>query len=676
MKEFNVNKIFEDIKKLDKAYQNGNPLIDDGSYDTMYFELLDYLNNHSEEETDEMRSYLNNAEPDITLKAKKIKHPYHIISLAKSQTIDGIKKYLSKWNNSNKNDKYYTDKFLVERKEDGLTVVLYFNDKRMPNNFIAVTRGGGKEGQDITNKVINFANLNIDELKEKIGSQHLVIRGEAMIDDDDFNNMNSNNKFANSRNAASGTLMANDPSLVKERNMKFYAYSIVNKEDFIDQGYTELDCMNLLMQLGIEVTGDINSFDNTNEGKQQLIEYIKNFDSNKRSMIGHAIDGLVIKPNCILHLDEIGYTGHHPNSDIAYKFKAEQEVAILADVKWQKSMNGKLTPIGILDHPVNILGANISKASLASIQNIEKRDIMLGDHVIIRRSNDVIPQIVGPVKELRDDSEIDIHELIPKDASRKGAILYSPVNNNNKMLESWNKFVGEDCLNLNGISLNTIKTMYKNGLIDINDYSSIYRIDRDKFISIKGLGEKTYNNLIKQLKSNIPQLSGLLLMLPAEGLGYKLANKVANTIEKINPGDSSKDLKDLAWYGIKDQNGIGNHAKEILNNLFNEDNVNRLELLSDYIPLVQNKEEINEFKDNNEDLLLNNLHFVITGKFNLKRKEIEKIINDNGGIVDGSIKKTTNYLLMNGDRISNKTKKAKQLNIPIINWDQFMNMIN
>lgn len=660
---------FSKIKKLDKAYQKGKPLIDDGSFDTIYSNFVTYINNHPDEANEEMKKYINYAEPDINLDTKKIKHPYHIISLAKSQTIDGVKKYLSKWNNKDKKDTYYTDKFVVERKEDGLTAVLYFNDKRMPSNFIAVTRGGGKEGQDITNKIYNFANLNINDLISKIGNSHLVVRGEAMIDDADFNKMNKNNEFANSRNAASGTLIAKDDSLVKERNMKFYAYSVINKEDFKDK--SELDYMHMLDNLGFEVTGDIHSFNNDEKGKEELVDFINNFDSNKRNKIGHAIDGLVIKPNYTGNLDKIGYTGHHPNSDIAFKFKAEQEVAKLARVEWQKSINGKLTPVGILDHPINILGATISKASLASIKNIEERDIMLNDNVIVRRSNDVIPQITKSIKELRNGSEIDIHTLIPKDAIRKGAVLYAPVDRDEQLIESWNRLVSPLCFNLNGISEKVIKELYNNNLIDLNDFSSIYYVNKNKFIQINGLGEKTYNKMMAQLKDNQPKLSNLLQILPVEDLGEKLATEVANILQVIIPGKMTNDeMIDKVWNVLKNKNGFGNHTKEILNNLFTNDNMN---LLYSLYPKIELKEPLKKNKIINGKL--SNKHFVITGKFDLKRKDIEKIIVDNGGTIDKSLNKNTTYLLKNGNKESNKTKKANKLGIDIINWDEFNNML-
>lgn len=660
---------FNKIKKLDKAYQDGKPLIDDGSFDTIYSNFVTYINNHPDEATKEMKQYINFAEPDITLNTKKIKHPYHIISLAKSQTIDGVKKYLSKWSNKNKEDKYYTDKFLVERKEDGLTVVLYFNDKRMPSNFIAVTRGGGKEGQDITNKIYNFANLDIDDLISKIGNSHLVVRGEAMIDDADFDNMNENNEFANSRNAASGTLIAKDDNLVKERNMKFYAYSVINKEDFEDK--SELDYMNMLNNLGFEVTGDIHSFNNDEKGKEELVDFINNFDSNKRSKIGHAIDGLVIKPNYTDNLERIGYTGHHPNSDIAFKFKAEQEVAKLAKVEWQKSINGKLTPVGILDRPINILGATIKKASLASIKNIEDRDIMLNDNVVVRRSNDVIPQITKSIKELRNGSEIDIHTLIPKDAIRKGAVLYAPVDRDEQLIESWNRLVSSLCFNLNGISEKVIKELYNNNLIDLNDFSSIYHVDKSKFIQIDGLGEKTYDKMMSQLQNNQPKLSSVLMILPVEDLGEKLATEVASILQVIIPGKmTNEEMINKVWNVLKNKSGFGKHTKEILDNLFTDDNMN---LLYSLYPAIKLEEPSNE--DKVVDGKLSNKHFVITGKFDLKRKEIEQIIKDNGGVVDKSLNKNTTYLLKNGDKESNKTKRANKLGIEIIDWNKFNDML-
>lgn len=662
-----IKQMFLDIKRFDKSYQEGKSLIDDKVFDNLKNDFILEIKRDPQSATKEMIDYLGTSLPDIHLEGKKkIKHPYPILSLAKTQTIEGLKDFLDKWNNSDKNATYYTDKFLVERKEDGLTVVLYFNDEHMPNSFTALTRGGGQEGQDITDKIKNFINLDLEELSSKIKDKHVVIRGEAIIDDKDFDEINNDNRFANSRNAASGTLMAKDNELVKKNKMKFYAYELVNHEDFDLNRIQELE---YLGSLGIEITGDVSVFENSQKGKSLLIKYVERYDDETRKSIGHGIDGLVIKPNYLKNLDKIGYTGHHPNSDFAYKFKAEECIAILEKVEWQKSINGKLTPVGILDHPVELLGAKIERASLASIQNIERREIKLYDHVIIRRSNDVIPQIVSPVKELRNGKEKDIHETIPKDAIRKGAVLYSEPDKKQQLFQSWIKFVGKEGLNLDGVSGQTIKILLDNQLIDLNDYSSIWRINKEKFISIKGLGEKKYDILMKELDETKPDLRNLFLMLPIEGLGFKLADIIASQLEPDFVDQDPEELSSKTSSNVSKLKGFGTKSKEIINELFTQENLDKLKKIGKYIPL---KHYVREDKHEGK---LSNEHFVITGRFDKTRKEITEMIATNGGIIDSSIKDSTDYLLKNGNRESNKTKAAKEHNVRIIDWNEFLSMI-
>lgn len=667
IKEF--NNVIDQLKKYDLAYEQGKPLISDTEFDNLYFEAKEYnkqnnLNN----------KYFNQTLPDSLITNNKIHHPYNILSLAKSKTDDEIMNFINKWS-TNKNDLYYTDSFLLERKEDGLTVVLYFNDPHMNKKFMAITRGGGHEGQDITNKALNFTNINLPKIINKIGNQHLVVRGEAMIDDADFDKINKNGQFMNSRNAASGTLNTKNDNLVKQRHMKFYSYELINKEDFPE--YSELDTLNYLNNIGFDNTSDFTQWKNSPESIKHMLKYINDYNKTLRDKVGHAIDGLVIKPNYVKNLNQIGFTEHHPKYALAFKFEAEQATAILDKIKWEKSSNGKLTPVGYLDKPVYLAGAKINKASLASINNIEQRDLKLKDHVIIQRSNDVIPKITGSIKSLRNGQEIDIHTLIPSGAYRKGAHLYLPVNNNdkNRWLLLWTKFVSKECLNIQGLSKKNLKSMIDNNIIIFNDFSSLWNINKNKFLAIKGLGEKKYNSIQEQLNNLKPSLNKVLLALPIENLGIKLSDYLAKNINKLNSQDIQNNNKMLSLKNnlinkLKQEKGFGQQSINIVNQLFKQDNLNILFNLSQYIKLIYLDSKL---KINGK---LNGLSFCITGKFDLTRNEIIKLIENNGGQFDKSLKKTTNYLLINDiNSTSNKAKKAKQYNTKLINLDMLKKMI-
>lgn len=656
------NSLVELMKLHDtRYYTQDQPLIDDTEYDKLYVMLTNYEKEHPDKINKESSS--QHIIGGIKSNLSKISHIYPMLSLKKTnaQEKNGLKNYLDKFVN-NENDLWYTDKFLAQNKEDGLTIVLYFNIPQINNgHFTAATRGSGDSGEDVTASFINLENVR--SIIKKVGDQQLIIRGEAIISKSDFEAINENGTFMNSRNLVAGSLRTLDSNVAKERKVQFKAYNIENAEDY--GMFTELEQISFLNELGFNTTTNQLVVDNTSAGKNKLINYVYSFSEEDRDKVDHDIDGIVIKPNNIKNRREIGFTSHHPKNAIAFKFESPEAVTKLTDVVWQIGSTGQVTPVGIFE-PINLLGANIVKATLASLKNIKKRDIKINDVVLVQRKNDVIPQIVKSFKEERTGNEIDI--IPPENTHLDGELLFVDQENEEQLLNRWKKFVSKDGLNIDALSIETIKALNDNHLINLNDFSSIYNLNHDEFVSINRFGEQKWQNLQKSLEnSKNVGLSKVLVSLSLKGVGRTFSGIFTQEIDSWDDLINKKENGTLIdWVNelVEKTNGFGDSTKDvILNTLLTDtviDQVNKLALVGINLNSIKKEDK------------LNSLTFVITGSTNLhSRNEWKTIIELNGGHLSGSLSSKTDYLVSNSESLTTtKAKKAVNLNIPIINEEK------
>ncbi|XIF19818.1 MAG: hypothetical protein AJITA_00509 [Acetilactobacillus jinshanensis] len=599
-----IQTLIKQMHQADVAYYNSKPIMTDGQFDNLYFKLKKYKQQFPDSKM--IQHYFATIPYNTDNTFNHVRHPYFIGSLDKTRTKDAVAKFLDKWNQK-KGDLWYTDSFLVQRKEDGLSIVLYFNDPRMNRPFVALTRGGGHVGEDITNELYHFNRMDITKIRERIGKRHLVVRGEALISDKDFKRVNKNHRWANSRNLASGSIMNKDPRVAGQRGIFLSVYTLINRDEWTKEYPTETDQLKFLKSLGFYMIKDVHQFPNTPEGHRQIIRFMFTFPAAKRKAIGHPIDGMVIKPNYTVNLSKIGSNPHGPRYSVSWKFPPKSAIGILQKVRWQESANGKLTPVGILKHPVHILGSEISKASLASMPDIKRRDIMLYDHVTVRRMNDVIPKLIKPIKAFRTGKEVPISKTIPKGAVKKGAYLYLPVNKNSKsvILNRWKKFVSKPCLNIMGLSVKMIAKLIEHHLINPQDFSSLWRIDQNQFMKLDGFGKKRWDMLQEQLrKAQSRPLARVLLGLPLNNAGLALLKPIAKRIKNFKPFLSDPQRLHAMHHKLVVEipmiKGFGSSSVPVINDLFMPDMIKQLQKLSPYLDLIDNqksKTRWNEVRD-------------------------------------------------------------------------------
>lgn len=645
--------LIEQIKHHDDLYYNkSQPIITDSDYDKLYFKLQSYEKDHP----DDISPLSPTQSVSLEKTSDKITHPYPLLSLKKANTYDEVTKYLEKFDTvSTANDPstFMTDEFMVQLKEDGLTIALYYN-WFAGNNFIAATRGGGEQGQNVSLQMAAFNDMNINK--------PVVIRGETILKNDAFAQMNESGSYMNPRNAVSGLLHTDAPA----DQITFVAYNIENAEDL---GITSEDEMlHQLEDWGFTTPQLKKVFSNSKTGRAEIINFIQDFENkNDRLLLDHDIDGLVIKPNYISNRRMIGNTHHHPKNQLAYKFASPDAITTLKDVVWQSGAKGRLTPVAIFD-PVTLLGANVEKASLANYDNIVTRDIKIHDKILVRRSNDVIPQIVKSFPEERNGSEIEIK--VPENAHFDGKHLFSDAITDEQILNKWAIFVSKNGLDIKYTSLKTIKDLIDHNIIDKNDLSSLWNIvsKSDDLINLDGWSTIKSQKLIQQLTKPIStSMSKFLVALALNNVGPDTASKISllhPTLSSIIDDKPAMTLEQ--WHTI-----VGNMSEDTLSELYQNKDI--IKKLNHHIK-IDNKNMTSPISNK-----LSNEYFVITGKSELiSRNELIDKINMNGGAFQKTVSSKTTYVidLSENGSSSSKIQKAIKMNIKVISLNDFNELMH
>lgn len=674
-----IKNIISIMQKADSAYWDSDkrPIISDSVYDSLYFKLKQYRNKYPRDS--KIKNYLNIVHHDTNNTFRHVKQGSFIGSLDKTRTVPEVSRFLNKWSRDPKK-LFYTKNFLIQEKLDGLSVVLYFNDKRMPHRFEALTRGGGYIGSEINNTLFHFNRMNMGQIIKDVGNRHLIVRGEALIGDRDFRRVNKmhHHQWANSRNLASGTLMTKNPKIARLRGLFMGAYTLINRDEYINKYPTELSQLRFLRSLGFNIIKDIHVFPNSKEGKKEILRFMFHFSTSERSAIGWPIDGMVIKPNYSVNNSKIGWNKHGANYSKSFKFAPKSAIGLLSKIRWQISANGRLTPVGILKHPIDLLGSKISKASLGTIGNMKKYHICLNSYVIVRRMNDVIPKFFNAGAKINENRVLTPpSETLPRGARQKGKYYYLPSSADSAtvLVRRWSKFVSKPCLNVMGLSGKVIRRMIQHRLIDPHSFASLFRISRQAWLQLRSFGAKGWSNLRVQLrKAAKAPLAHVLLGLPIPNAGMNALAPISREIGSYrrlcrNPKAQQTTERKLL-HDIPRIKGLGDATKPIIKALFSKPILHQLDQLCQYMRLEDNQPAAK--RNSNR---LNGAHFVITGKLSQPRKRFTAMIKQNGGKTQSSVNGKTDYLVCNHRSNSTKYRTAIEKHVKIINERQFKNLL-
>lgn len=552
--------------------------------------------------------------------------------------------------------------YIVELKIDGLAVSLEYAQGRF---LRGATRGDGVTGEDITSNLRTLPEIPLRLQAER----SLTVRGEVYLPKAEFLRLNQERSeagqalFANPRNAAAGSLRQFDPQVTASRGLRIFLYTLAAMDG--DLPATQDDSLKLLQSLGLKV----------NEARvvltdiEQVIEYCTSWHE-RRHQLPYEIDGLVIKVNERAWHDRLGYTAKSPRWAIAYKFPAEQVRTRLLDIEIGLGRTGTLNPTAILQ-PVTVAGSVVSRATLHNADLIAEKDIRIGDMVIVQKAGDVIPEVVGPVVELRTGAEqpFVMPDTCPECGSTAvrypGEVAWRCPNTSCPAVlrESLIHFVSRDAMDIDGLGPALLGTLLEAGLVA--DVADLYFLKRDELLQQERVGEKTADNLlqaIEQSKQN--SLERLIFALGIRYVGAKSAASLARSfgsMERLQAADRNQ-LQAVPDVGGKIAESIESYFAAAANRQL------IAKLQSAGVNMVYRGQAV-------ASGVLQDKVFVITGTLpGVSREEAAQLIERHGGKVSGSVSKKTDYLLA-GEKAGSKLEKAQSLGVTVIDWDALQQLI-
>lgn len=640
------------IDVLNKAnveyYVNDNPTLSDNEYDSLMDELIKLEEKYPQ--LKQSNSPTTKVGNEVIAAFNKVTHPTPMFSLADVFNEDEVRDFDAKVRKEVSNPEY-----VCELKMDGLAVSLIYKDGKFVS---AATRGNGVIGEDITHNVRTIKKLPLT-LHKKVD---LEVRGEIYMNKKVFNELNEKRKqenlnlFQNPRNAAAGSIRQLDSSITKERQLDIVLYHLPN---------TTLkkhsETIELLKECGLPTNPNNKICKNIDE----IMDYI-HYWTEHRPELPYEIDGIVIKVNDLAMQKRLGYTVKYPKWAVAYKFPAETVITRLDDIVCTVGRTGQITPNAVLE-PIKVAGSTIRRATLHNYQYISDKDLRIGDYVYLHKAGDVIPEVVGPVKERR-VNELEPYVMIDKcpicgtklEESASKIDLYCPNEHcPARKVNSLIHFISRGCMNIDGLGESIVEDFYNMGII--KDITDIYKLKdkKEELIELEGFGSKSVSNLLISIEnSKNNSLENLLNGLGINGIGAKTAKILAKKYETMDNlmNASSEELEQ-----IKD---IGSTLSSNISNYF--DNPKNRMLIHELKDIGINM----EYKGLKiiQDEAFTNKKFVLTGTISfLSRDELKKIIEDRGGEVSGSVSKKTDVVIA-GENPGSKYDKAKSLNIPI--WDE------
>ena len=654
------------LKKYSDAYYNENKsLISDYEYDKLLKELEELEKKYPEYASE--NSPTQNVGASVREnKFKKVEHVHPMLSLANSYNSGEVLDFIERIKKRIGNEQEL--KYCLEVKLDGLSISLTYEQGKLVR---AVTRGDGYIGEDVTENIMQIESV-VKELPQAIDME---IRGEVVLPLENFEKLNAaryekgEELFANPRNAASGTLRQLDSRIVKERGLDAYFYFLVEAKKLGIKSHSE--SIKFLESLGIKTTGIFEILENSKQIDERII-----FWEKEREKLPYETDGLVIKVDEINLWEEIGYTSKTPRWAIAYKFPAHQVSTILNDITWQVGRTGKLTPVAELEE-VELSGSRVKRASLHNINEIQRKDIRIGDRVFIEQAAEIIPQVVKAIKEDRKGTEKIIIEpencpvCNHKLEREEGLVDIKCVNEEcpAKVQGEIEYFVSRDALNIMGLGSKIVEKFIELGYIknvaDIYDLKN-HREDLEK---LDKMGKKSIDNLLSSIENSKTREYDKVIY----SLGISFVGKVASKIL----AKSSKNIDNLSKMSFEELitiDGIGEiAAKEIISYFSKEKNKNLIKTLKE----KGLKFEITETENSqiSENKNFSGKTFLFTGTLkHFTRDQIKEEIEKLGGKNLSAVSKNLDYLIV-GEKAGSKLKKAQEISsIKILTEEEFIEL--
>ena len=646
-----MNRVRELIDTLNKwAYEYyvlDNPTVSDREYDKLYDELK-----RLEEETGEREfdSPTRRVGGEPVKGFERHAHISRLYSLDKSVSYDELDAFFTRVEKAVKDAEY-----TVEYKFDGLTMCLTYDKGKFVR---AATRGNGIEGEDVTAQCLTIKSFPLTVEYDGL----LEVQGEAVIRLSVLENYNKNAKepLKNARNAVAGAIRNLDPRVTAERKPEIFFYNV----NYMSEGFleTQSEHFKFLKKNGFKVYPFLRVCKSAEEVKSAIEEI-----EIERKNIDVLTDGAVIKLNGCTEREGLGYTDKFPRWAMAYKFEAEESVTSVKDVIWQVGRTGKLTPLALVE-PVELGGATVKKATLNNYGDVLRKDVKIGSKVLIRRSNEVIPEILGAVGHTDGSVPVAKPDVCPYCGSaveEVGAKIFCPNKKcRPRIIGKMEHFARKDAMDIEGLSEMTAGQIYDT--LKVSECSGLYTLTAEDLKKLDGFKTKKINNLLSAIeKSKKVTLSAFLFALGIDGVGKVAAKDLAVNFQDVE-ALSKADKEQLC--GLEN---IGEITAEAIVNWFaDKENSEEIQRLLGFGVTPENK------KKRASGGAFEGQFVVLTGTLeNFKRSEAQKLIEERGGECQSAVTSKTT-LVIAGVSAGSKLDKAKKLGIKIIDEEEFAKMLS
>jgi len=636
-----------------------SPVISDAEYDTLFRELAALEGEHPELITADSPTQRAGALPSDVF--AKVRHPAPILSLMNAFNADDLRAWRARVGRLLPADTHLD--YVVEPKLDGLTVVLTYRDGQFA---LGATRGNGEVGEDVTPNLRTLRGvpkrIPVDPQSDLIAPPYLVVRGEVFLPLDKFEALNAGRAAAgealymNPRNTAAGSLRQLDPAKTAERPLRLYCYEIVAIEGAPLPDH-QWDRLAWLAGLGFPVSPDNRHCDNLDAVVAVYDEWIE-----RRNRINYEVDGVVVKINDRDLADSLGFVGKDPRGAIALKFPAQEKTTKLIGVQVNVGRTGVLAPNAVLE-PVEIGGTTVRNATLHNFDEIARKDIRIGDRVIVKRAGDVIPYIVGPIVDTRDGSEQAIERPTRCPACDEPvvqlpgevAVYCENAACPEQLIRRVEYFVSRGAMDIGTFGTQTAALLFEKGLI--HDVADIYTLRREDLLNLEGFKDRKVDNLLASIDASKEQPATRVLT----ALGIRFVGSVVASLLV----DALGGIEAIAAAGAEELEsieGIGPQTALSVSAWFQND---RNRALIEKLRAAGLRFTAEKDAETGSSLLAG-LTFVLTGTLpTMTRDEASALIEAHGGKVTSSVSKKTSYLVA-GEAAGSKLEKARELGVAII----------
>ncbi len=658
-----------DIEKHDyQYYVLDEPVVSDAEYDQLFRKLQKLEEEHPDLASSES--------PTLRVGGKaldqfqKSKHGIPMLSLANALTEDEFTAFDERVHRFIDSPSETKLEYFAELKFDGLSINLVYENGNLVR---AATRGDGEVGEDVTLNIKTIRSIPL-KLKTKNPPERIEIRGEIILSVKDFEKLNRDQvkkeekPFANPRNAAAGSLRQLDSKITASRPLTGFFYGlgeiVAGKSGFtLPKTISEFE--ELLQEWGLPV----GNHKKICKGGDEVLKFYRSI-GEMREDLPYEIDGVVVKLNSFNQQQIAGFVARSPRGMIAFKYPPKKSTTLVEDIQVQVGRTGALTPVAIVT-PVSVGGVWVKRATLHNQDEIDRKDIRIGDHVVIQRAGDVIPEVVEVMKEKRrgDERKFRIPDHCPVCGSKavrpegEAVTRCSGRNCIAKLKERVRHFAQKDALNIEGLGDRIVELLVDAGLV--KHLHDLFTLEFDDVLALEGFAEKSAHNLLNAIEaSKSPELYRLIFGLGIRHIGETTAKLLAQKFKSL------KKLRDATQEQLMEVDGVGSEMANSLVEHFSHEEVSGEidELLTRISPI--------EPKASTMPQVFSGKVFVLTGTLpTLDRGDATRIIEDHGGKVSSSVSKKTDFVLA-GEEAGSKLEKARTLGVKVIDETEFRSMVS